>query len=114
MRPQSRFETNPGAHEVRPYGNQFGFATHERESHSTASFRLSAGGGARRGLRARGATRGAGIDQEAAGAPAPTRMAIFSRRCVMRCRASRLRTAMENAAGSPTMKTFFLARVMAV
>ncbi len=32
----------------------------------------------------------------------------------MRWRASRLRTAMEKAAGSPTMKTFFLARVIAV
>ena len=34
-------ESISGAHEVRPYGRQFSFATYERESHSTASFRLT-------------------------------------------------------------------------
>ena len=34
-------ESDSGAHEVRPYGEQFSFAPYERESHSTASFRLS-------------------------------------------------------------------------
>ena len=39
-------ESTAGAHEVRPYGNQFGFATYARESHSTATlrFRRPAGG----------------------------------------------------------------------
>lgn len=41
-------------------------------------------------------------------------VASFSRRWVERSRASLLRTAMPKAAGSPTMKTFFLPRVMAV
>ena len=35
-------EITSGAHEVRPYGKQFSFATEERESPSTASFRLRA------------------------------------------------------------------------
>ena len=33
-------ESTAGAHEVRPYGRPFGFATYEWESHSTASFRM--------------------------------------------------------------------------
>ena len=39
---------------------------------------------------------------------------IFCLRCVTRSFDSELRTAIEYAAGSPTMKTFFLPRVIAV
>ena len=43
-------ETNSGAHEVRPYGNQFSFATYAQESHSNriVSAELSAPAGGRR------------------------------------------------------------------
>jgi hypothetical protein len=54
-----------------------------------------------------------GRDQRVAGS-AVVSAAIFSRRWVMRCLDSELRTAMPYAAGSPTMKTFFLPRVIAV
>lgn len=67
--------------------------------------------GLHRGLRHRGAGICNVLYYKPAGSGRPR---IFSRRCVHRVFDSALRTAMPQAAGSPTTKTFFRPRVMAV